>query len=207
MEDVLHQYAQPYDPRRPVVCFDERPCFLIGDLIAPLPLAAGQPKREDYHYSKHGSCALLMAFEPLTGRRWARVYAQRTAAQYTDFMQHLTAQFPEAERIVLIQDNLNTHQPGSFYAHLPPQEAFDLAHRFEWHFTPTGASWLNMIELEFAVLSKQCLDRRIPTQAQLTHEVMAWVEARNRQRATVHWQFSVHDARQTFQRRYPSSSA
>lgn len=207
MEDVLSLYALPYDEKRPVICFDERPCFLIGDLIAPLPMAPGHPKREDYHYSKHGSCALLMAFEPHTGQRWAKLYAQRTAKEYTAFMQYLSAQFPNAEQIVLVQDNLNTHQPGSFYAHRPPQQAFDLAHRFEWHYTPKGASWLNMIELEFSVLAKQCLDRRIPSQEQLQREVLAWVTERNALRATVSWQFTVEDARTKFQRHYPSLTA
>ena len=144
MEAVLKLYAQPYNPKRPVICFDERPCFLIGDVVVPLPMQARKPKRQDYHYSKHGSCALLMAFEPLTGRRWAKVYERRTAKEYTAFMQHLSAQFPEAEQLELVQDNLNTHQGGSFYAHLPPEDAFALSQRFAMHFTPKGASWLNM---------------------------------------------------------------
>lgn len=202
MERVLRLYALPYNPERPVVCFDERPCFLIGDAVVPLPMQAGKPKREDYHYSKHGSCALLMAFEPLTGRRWAKVYERRTAKEYTDFMQYLRRQFPDAEHIELVQDNLNTHQGGSFYAHLPPDDAFALAERFAMHFTPKGASWLNMIEIEFSVLAKQCLDRRIPDQQQLEREVLAWVADRNAQRATVTWQFSIHTARDSLARHY-----
>ncbi len=202
MEQVLALYARPHDPKRPLVCFDERPCFLIGDLVVPLPMQAKKPKREDYHYSKHGSCALLMAFEPLTGRRWAKVYERRTAREYTQFMQHLNEQFPEADQIELVQDNLNTHQGGSFYAHLPPEAAFTLAQRFEMHFTPKGASWLNMVELEFSALSKQCLDRRIPDQKQLEHEVLAWVQARNAKRLTVDWQFSIRTARDKLQRHY-----
>lgn len=202
MENILGLYARPYDPKRPLVCFDERPCFLIGDLVVPLPMQSGKPKREDYHYSKHGSCALLMAFEPHTGRRWAKVYARRTALEYTDFMRQLDKQFPEADAITLVQDNLNTHQGGSFYAHLQPEQAFALAQRFEMHFTPKGASWLNMIEIEFSALSKQCLDRRIPCQKQLEHEVLAWVEARNTKRTTVTWQFSIQTARDKLQRHY-----
>jgi hypothetical protein len=165
-------------------------------------MQAGKPKREDYHYSKHGSCSLLMAFEPHTGRRWAKVYERRTAQEYTQFMQHLSKQFPEAEVIELVQDNLNTHQGGSFYAHLPPEEAFKLAQCFQMHFTPKGASWLNMIELEFSALSRQCLDRRIPSQQQLEREVMAWVEARNAKRVTVTWQFSIQVARGKLERHY-----
>jgi len=202
MEGVLALYARPYNPKRPLVCFDERPCFLIGDTVLPLPLSSGKPKREDYHYTKHGSCALLMAFEPLTGRRWAKVYARRTAKEYTTFMQHLEQQFPEAEQLDLVQDNLNTHQGGSFYAHLPPEDAFALAERFAMHFTPKGASWLNMIEIEFSVLSKQCLDRRIPDQARLEQEVLAWVRDRNAQRLSVSWQFSIDNARATLARHY-----
>lgn len=202
MEQVLALYARPHDPKRPLVCFDERPCFLIGDLVVPLPMQSKKPKREDYHYSKQGSCALLMAFEPHTGRRWAKVYSQRTAKEYTHFMQHLEKQFPEAEQIDLLQDNLNTHQGGSFYAHLPPEDAFVLSQRFKMHFTPKGASWLNMIEIEFSALSKQCLDRRIPCQQQLEREVLAWVHARNTKRLTVTWQFSIQTARDKLQRHY-----
>ena len=112
MEAVLKLYARPYNPKRPVICFDERPCFLIGEAVVPLPMQAGKPKRQDYHYSKHGSCALLMAFEPLTGRRWEKIYERRTAEEYTAFMQYLSAQFPAAEQLELVQDNLNTHQGG-----------------------------------------------------------------------------------------------
>lgn len=202
MEHVLSLYARPYDPKRPLVCFDERPCFLIGDLIVALPMQSNKPKREDYHYTKHGSCALLMAFEPLTGRRWAKVYGRRTAQEYTQFMQHLEKQFPDAERIELVQDNLNTHQGGSCYAHLPPEDAFALCQRFQMHFTPKGASWLNMIEIEFSVLSKQCLDRRIPCRQQLAREVLAWVQERNAKRVTVAWQFSIQTARDKLQRHY-----
>jgi predicted AAA+ superfamily ATPase len=162
----------------------------------------GKPEREDYHYSKHGSCALLLAFEPHTGRRWAKVYERRSAQEYTQFMQHLSQQFPEADVIELVQDNLNTHQGGSFYAHLPPEDAFALSQHFEMHFTPKGASWLNMVELEFSALSKQCLDRRIPCQRQLEHEVLAWVETRNAKRTTVTWQFSIANARDKLQRHY-----
>lgn len=202
MEAVLKLYALPFNPKRPVICFDERPCFLIGDVVVPLPMQAGKPKRQDYHYSKHGSCSLLMAFEPLTGRRWAKVYKQRTAKEYTAFMQHLSAQFPEAEQLELVQDNLNTHQGGSFYAHLPPEDAFALAERFAMHFTPKGASWLNMIEIEFSVLAKQCLDRRISDQALLAQEVLAWVADRNAKRVSVTWQFSIDTARATLARHY-----
>lgn len=202
MEHILALYANAYDPKYPVICFDERPCFLIGDLVVPVPMSAGKPKREDYHYSKHGSCALLMAFEPHTGRRWAKVYNRRTAEEYTHFMQHLSEQFPDADKIELVQDNLNTHQGGSFYAHLPAEEAFALSERFDMHFTPKGASWLNMVELEFSALSRQCLECRIPCQQLLEREVLAWVEARNAKQTTVSWQFSIQAARNKLERYY-----
>lgn len=202
LEHILGLYALPYDSKRPVVCCDERPCFLLGDLVVPLAMQPGKPKREDYHYSKHGSCALLMAFEPHTGRRWAKVYARRTALEYTQFMQHLSEQLPEADKLNLVQDNLNTHQGGSFYAHLPPEQAFALSQRFDMHFTPKGASWLNMVELEFSALSKQCLDRRIPSQQKLAREVLAWTQARNAKRTTVTWQFSIQTARDKLQSHY-----
>lgn len=203
MERILALYAHPYDPKRPLLCFDERPCVLRDDVLAPEPMRPTQPRREDYHYRKHGSCSLLMAFEPATGQRWAKVYQRRTAKEYTDFMQYLAAQFPAAEHIELVQDNLSTHQGGSFYAHLPPEQAFALAEHFAMHFTPKGASWLNMIELEFSVLAKQCLDRRIPNQQRLEHEVLAWARDRNLKRTTVSWQFSIADARTKLARHYP----
>jgi DDE superfamily endonuclease len=167
MERVLHTYSLPYNPKHPVVCFDERPCFLIGDVLQPIAMKEGQSKREDYQYEKHGSCAVLLAFEPHTGKRWVKVYAQRTAKEYTDFMQFLAKQFPNAEAITLVQDNLNTHQGGSFYKHLDPDTAFTLAQRFDWLYTPKHASWLNMAELEFSALSRQCLNRRIASDVSL----------------------------------------
>jgi DDE superfamily endonuclease len=206
MEDVLDLYSKPYDPQRPLICVDERPCYLIGDVIQPVPMQAGQAKREDFQYSKHGQCTLFMAFEPLTGQRWARVYSQRRAQEYMGFMQFVSQQFPQAHQIVVVQDNLNTHQPGSFYAHLEPSEAFKLAKRFEWHYTPKHASWLNMIELEFSALSKQCLDRRIAEVGGLEREVLAWVKDRNAARVGVSWQFSVGAAREKFARHYQDAS-
>ena len=204
MEKVLDTYARPYDPLRPVVCFDERPCFLIGDVIVPLPMTAGQSKREDYTYSKNGSCVVLMAFEPHTGKRWVKVREQRTAKEYTEFMAELEQAFVGVERITLVQDNLNTHHGGSFYKNLEVEEAHRLTNRFEWVYTPKHASWLNMIEIEFSVLSKQCLDRRIGEQAQLEKEVQAWVAERNRLGMKVDWQFSRTTARDKLARHYKS---
>jgi hypothetical protein len=163
MEDVLHQYELPYDPTRPLICFDERPCFLIDDVGAILPMSPGKVKRYHYEYDKNGSCCVLLAFEPHTGFRYVEVRERRTAVDYAEFMQNLvTKYYPQAQTIRLVQDNLNTHTPGSFYQILLPPAAFDLGQRFELHYTPTKGSWLNMAEIEFAALVKQCLDRRLP---------------------------------------------
>ena len=202
MEHLLALYARPYDPCYPVVCFDERPCFLIGEVMTPLPTKAGQVAKEHYAYEKNGSCALLAAIEPLTGNRLAQVHARRTKREYTLFFQALAAQYPEALKIQLVQDNLNTHNASSFYEYLPAEEAFALAQRFEFHYTPKSASWLNMIEIEFSALARGCLHQRIPTQDQLEQEVLALVQERHDQRIRINWQFSVEAARDKFQKHY-----
>lgn len=203
MENILRLYELPYDPKRPLLCFDERPCQLIGDVLVPLPMTPGKPKREGYQYKRNGVCTVFMAFEPLTGRRFVQVRDRRTKKDYAEFMQWLAAQYPEAEAIVLIQDNLNTHNPGSFYQAFTPDVAFALAQRFEMHYTPTKASWLNMVEIELSVLSKQCLDRRIGDIDTLEREVLAWAQQRDEQRATIRWQFTQVKARDKFKRFYP----
>lgn len=202
MEHLLALYARPYDPRYPVVCFDERPCFLIGEVMTPLPANAGQVAKEHYAYKKNGSCSLLAAIEPLTGERLAQVHTRRTKREYTLFFQALAARYPEAIKIQLVQDNLNTHNASSFYEYLPAEEAFALAQRFEFHYTPKSASWLNMIEIEFSALARGCLHQRIPTQAQLEREVLTLVQERHDQRIRIHWQFSVEAARDKFQKQY-----
>ncbi len=207
MEHLLALYARPYDPRYPVVCFDERPCFLIGEVMGPLPVKAGQVPKEHYAYEKNGSCALLAAIEPLTGNRLAQVHARRTKREYTLFCQALATRYPEAIKIQLVQDNLNTHNASSFYEYLPAEEAFALAQRFEFHYTPKSASWLNMIEIEFSALARGCLHQRIPTQAQLEREVLALVQERHDQRIRINWQFSLEAARDKFQRHYAKIQA
>jgi DDE superfamily endonuclease len=202
MEDLLWLYAQPYDRLYPLVCFDERPCFLIGDLLEPLAVAKGQIRKEHYAYERHGSCALLAAIEPLTGRRLAQVHPQRTKKEYALFCQALAALYPEAKKIRLVQDNLNTHNASSFYENLPAQEAFALAQRFEFHYTPKSASWLNMIECEFSALARQCLNRRIATIKQLEKEVLAIIKERNEKKIKINWQFSIESARNKLNRHY-----
>jgi hypothetical protein len=202
MEDVLDLYAQPFDPKQPVVCFDERPCFLIGETVQGLDMKAGQPAREHYSYKKNGSCALLMAVEPKTGRRVAHLFDRRTKREYAEFMKELAGSYPKAEKIRVVQDNLNTHSTASFYERFPAEEAFRLAHRFEFHQTPKSASWLNMIEIEFSALSKQCLNRRIATKMELNGELMANVKERQKRKIKIDWQFSITSARQKLNRHY-----
>lgn len=204
MENILDLYEQPYDPNYPLLCFDERPCQLLGDVLVPVPMKPGQDKRQDYQYQRHGVCTVLIAFQPLTGWRFVQVRRQRTKKDYALFMQALAQHFPEAEKIRLVQDNLNTHSPGSFYETLAPEAAFTLAQRFEMHYTPKKASWLNMVEIELSILSKQCLDRRIAHIETLRREVLAWVKARNAKQATVNWQFTKAKARLKFKNFYPT---
>jgi hypothetical protein len=202
MEDVLDLYEQPYDPKHPVICFDERPCQLIGDAIIPIPIKPGSPKKEHYEYIRNGTCCVFLAFEPLAGKRLICVKEHRTMVDYADFMRLLADQYPEAETILLVQDNLNTHTAGSFYNALPPDDAFQLGRRFEYHYTPKKGSWLNMAEIELSALSKQCLDRRIADMKRLIDEVSAWEQERNAIGATVRWRFNKDNARVKLQRHY-----
>ena len=202
MEELLALYAEPHDPEMPVVCDDERPCFLIGETIAPLPMTTGKVVKEHYAYEKNGSCTLLAAIEPLTGERLALVRTQRTKKEYAEFCQALVAAWPEAKKIRLVQDNLNTHNASSFYEHLPAEEAFALAQKIEFHYTPKSASWLNMIEIEFSALARECLHRRIPSQEKLASEVLALVKERAEKQLKINWQFSLKTAREKLNSHY-----
>ena len=202
MEEILQLYALPYDPNYPVVCFDERPCFLIGQTIEPLAMQSGQVRKEHYAYQKNGSCALLAAIEPLTGQRLGQVFPQRTKKEFTQFCLALAAAYPKATKIRLVLDNLNTHNAGSFYKNLPADEAFALAQRSEFHYTPKSASWLNMIECEFSAVARQCLNRRLPTIKQLEKEVFAIIKERNEKKIKIVWQFSIESARNKLNRHY-----
>lgn len=202
MEDILYLYSLPYDAKRPVVCFDELPVQLLGEVVAPLPIAAGKAERYDYEYERQGTACLLVAFEPLTGKRVVETSKQRTKSDYCRFQQRVAAAWPEAEKIVLVQDNLNTHNASSFYENLPPAEAFTLAQRFEMHYTPKKGSWLNIAELELSALSRICLSRRIKSIEELDREIHAIVKERNELKIKVEWQFSITRARQTLSRHY-----
>jgi transposase len=202
MEQILWLYALAYDPLYPVVCFDERPCFLIGDAVEPLAMQSGRVRKEHYAYEKHGSCALLAAIEPLTGNRLAQVHSRRTKKEFALFFQTLAAAYPEAKKIRVVLDNLNTHDASAFYEHLPANEAFALAQRFDFFFTPKSASWLNMIEIEFSALARLCLNRRIPTIEKLRSEVMAIVTERKQKQIKINWQFSIEACRKKLNARY-----
>ena len=202
MEQVLDIYERPYDPSYPVVCFDERPCQLLGDVLMPIPMKPGRVERQDYEYERNGTCVVLMAVEPLAGRRVVTVTERRTKNDYAKFMKALAASYPDAAKIILVQDNLNTHNPSSFYETFPATEAFALAQRFEMIYTPKKASWLNMAEIELSALSKQCLDRRIAEMHTLAAEVNAWTKRRNRLKAGISWNFTKNDARNKLSRFY-----
>ena len=202
MEDVLYLYNLPFNEKRPLVCFDERPVQLLGEVVAPLPMKEGQPLRFDYEYEREGTVCWLVAFEPLSGKRLVETSRQRTKADYCRFMQRVAEMFSEAEKIVLVQDNLNTHNPSSFYENLPPEDAFSLAQRFEMHYTPKKGSWLNMAELELSALSRICLSRRIDSIEKLDREVQALVKERNELQIKVEWQFSISQAREKLSRHY-----
>jgi len=206
MENILGLYALPYNEQYPVISFDERPCFLIGDVVEGLELKANQVKKQHYEYSKNGSCCLLAAIEPLTGKRIAEVYDQRRKIEYAEFMQKLASHFPKAEKIRLIQDNLNTHNASSFYEYFDAATAYQLSQKFEFHYTPKSGSWLNVIETEFSALARLCLKRRIPTKEILEREVLKLVKERSDKQIKINWQFSISDARQKMKKHYEKVS-
>lgn len=204
MEDVIDVYERPYDPLRPQVCFDERPCQLLGDILVPMPMKPGKPKREDYEYKRHGTCCVFLAFERHRGFRYVQVRDQRTNVDYAQFMKALVERhYPNVECIVLVQDNLNTHSAGSFYEAFAPEEAFELAQKFEYHHTPVKGSWLNMAEIELSALARQCLDRRIGDTETLRKEASVWTYKRNKERKTVNWKFNKKKAREKLEKKYP----
>lgn len=203
MEDVLSQYEKPYDPLVPLICFDERPCFLIEDIGGILPVSPGKAKRYDYEYGKNGSCCVFLAFDPHRKFRYVEVRKRRTAVDYAQFMHRLVqCYYPHVEKIRLVQDNLNTHTPGAFYEVFSADEAFELGNRFSWHYTPKKGSWLNMAEIELSALARQCLSRRIGDIDQMRNEVLAWAARRNQKRRGVHWTFAKSDARNKMIRHY-----
>lgn len=204
MEDVLEVYHRPYDEKRPVVCVDETSKQLVGESRRPVPAEAGRAERFDYEYVRNGTANLFMMFEPMWGWRHVKVTDRRTAVDFAGVLRDLSdVHYPDAERIVLVCDNLNTHDPACLYEAFPPAEARRLAERFEWHHTPKHGSWLDMAESELAVLAGQCLNRRIATRPALEREIAAWETPRNRTARAVDWRFTTADARIRLKRLYP----
>jgi hypothetical protein len=196
MEDVLEVSHRPHDPQRPVGCFDEASKQLVKETRTPIPAASGRPATTDYAYERNGTANLCMMFEPLAGRREVLVTARRTAVDYAEAIRHLVdVCHPKADQIILVHDNLNTHKLASLYEAFPPEEARRLIEQLEVHYTPKHGSWLNMAETELRILSRQCLDRRLPDRATLTAEVAAWERDRNAAQCRVDWQFTTAEAR------------
>ncbi len=205
MEDILAVYTRLRDPSRPLVCLDEATKQLVRETRTPIPMKAGRARRVDYEYERNGTANLFMMFAPLEGWRHVKVTNRHTAVDYAHTLKELAdVHCPQAEKIVLVQDNLNTHTPASLYKAFPPIEARRLVERFEWHFTPKHGSWLDMAESELSVLASQCLDRRIPDKALLEDEVPAWEMNRNINNARADWHFSTEVARVKLKRLYPS---
>jgi hypothetical protein len=205
MEDVLEVYHRPYDEKRPLVCIDEASKQLVGEIVQPLPPQAGQPERFDYEYVRNGTANLFMISEPLLGWRAVQVTDRRTAKEFAEVLRWLVEDVhAEAEKVVLVTDNLNTHKPASLYEAFPPEQARQIAERIEWHYTPKHGSWLDMAEIELSVLSRQCLDRRIGTRHELEGAVATWETERNERGVEVKWRFTTADARIKLQRLYPS---
>ena len=204
MEDVLEVYHRPFDEARPLVCLDEASKQLIGEAVQPLPPEPGQPERFDYEYVRNGTANLFMISEPLLGWRAVQVTERRTAKDFAEVLRWLAEDVhPDAEAIVLVMDNLNTHKLASLYEAFPPEQARRIAERLEIHHTPKHGSWLNVAEIELSVLSRQCLNRRIGSMDELRKEVSAWEGERNERQVEVKWQFTSADARVKLRRLYP----
>ena len=207
MEDVLDLYAEPYDEKRPKVNFDETSKQLIAEVRHPLPAKPGAVERFDYEYQRNGTRNLFMMCEPQTGWRHIEVTEQRTMKDFAQQMKWLVDEkYPEAEKIRIVMDNLNTHKPASLYERFAPEEARRILKKLEFHYTPKHGSWLNMAEIELSVLSRQCLDRRIPDEETLKREINAYEDRRNEAKASINWQFNSTNARLKLHRLYPSIS-
>ena len=202
---MLHEYVQPYDPARPRVCLDEGCVQFMSSKRAALEMEPGQVKKEDYEYERDGYCSLFLACEPLAGKRVIQVSAQRTKVEFAQFVRRLVVEeYPQADKIVLILDNLNTHQLGALYSVYEAEEARRLCSKLELHYTPLHGSWVNMAEIELSVLGRQVLGERLPDQETLQQRVAAWQARRNRERARINWRFTAQDARIKLKRLYPT---
>ena len=203
MEDILDVYERPYDPKYPVVCVDELPYEMHGEAREPFPARAGSDEKKDFEYVRCGTCSVFGAIEPLTGKCRAQARSRRTKHDLADFMKTVAADYPDAEKIVLVWDNLNTHKIGSFYDSLPPEEAHALKEKFEIHYTPKHGSWLNVAEILLNILTKQCLKRRLDSLERVIEELGKWIKKRNESPKMVNWQFRVSNARTKLKSLYP----
>jgi hypothetical protein len=205
MEDVLEVYHRPHDENRPLVCLDEASRQLIGEVAQPIPAEPGQPERIDYEYQRNGTANLFMLFQPLIGWRDVVVTQRRTAKDLAEVLRWLVEDVhAQAEKVVLLTDNLNTHKPACLYEAFPPEQARRIAEKLEWHYTPKHGSWLNMAEIELSVLSRQCLDRRIASAEEMKQEVQRWQDDRNEREIGVQWRFTTADARIKLRKLYPT---
>jgi len=205
MEDILDLYAEPYDPAHPLVCFDESPYQLVAETRQSLPVQPGRLARYDYEYRRMGSCNLFLFFQPAGGWRHVKVTERRTKRDFAHCMKDLVdVHFPDADRVRVVLDNLNTHSLAALYETFDPTEARRIARKLEFHFTPNHASWLNMVEIEFSVLSRQCTAGRIPSRDALQAAITPWEDSRNASKSTVNWQFTSSDARIKMKTLYPS---
>lgn len=203
MEDVLELYAWEPEEGKARVCFDERPCQLLKDVVEPLPMKRGKPAREDSEYGRNGTAVILLAYDIDTGQRYLQVRERRTKQDYAQFMEWLAkTHYRHVEQIALVQDNLNTHSYGSFYEYLPAAQARELTCKFNFHFTPKHGSWLNMAEIEFSVLARECLSRRIGSMEELEKQALVWCERRNSKASKIHWSFTVNTAREKLEKQY-----
>src|SRR5262245_49864313 len=205
MEDVIQTYLLPYDPLYPVVCFDEASKQLFGEVRQPEAAEEGRPARVDYEYERKGVCCQMLMCEPLRGWRHVRVSARRTRKDYAGCLRELVdGHYPLVKKILLVQDNLNTHDGASLYEAFEPQEARRILDKIEFHYTPKHGSWLNMAETEIRIMNQQCLDRRLDSQDRLAAEVAAWESRRNARKACIHWTFTLAAARRKLKKVYPS---
>jgi transposase len=207
MEKVLDVYKRPYNPQFPVVCMDESPKQLIKETRKPIQASPGQPTRHDYEYERCGVCNIFMANEPLAGKRLVQITEKKTKTQWAHFIAEIAENYPDAEKIILVMDNLNTHNPGALYEAFNPEKAKKLWDRFEFVYTPKHGSWLNMAEIELNVLNGQCLNRRIDDISLVKSEVEAWQNHRNKKDARINWQFTTKKARVKLKRLYPTYDA
>jgi len=207
MENVLDQYERPYNPKEPVICLDEQPYQLLDEPRPSQPAMPGKAAKEDYEYRRCGTCSVFVAVEPKGGKRFVQVRCHRRRPDFARFVRDLLHRYPQARRIHLVLDNLNTHNEKSLLETFPSKQAKRLLRRIEWHHTPTHASWLNMAEIEISVLTKQCLGRRIPSLADVQRHATTWARNRNRQKATINWSFNRKDARRVFPELYRNKLA